>query len=121
MKKIVVGAGAQGGPCASILAGEDSVSEIRLGDKNFDIANKVAERINSKKIIPLNLDASKKDALTKAAEGVDAIMNFTLIEFNDIIMEAAIACPAHYIDTACNTHFLEHWITGNDPKYHKEP
>lgn len=121
MKKVlIVGAGAQGGPCTSILPGEDNVSEIRLGDINFDIANKVAERINSKKVIPINLDAGKKEALTKASEGVDAIMNFTLIEFNDIIMEAAIASHAHYIDTACNTNFLEHWITGNDPKYHNE-
>ncbi len=33
MKKVLVaGRGAKGGPCASILAGEESVAEIRLWD-----------------------------------------------------------------------------------------
>jgi len=33
MKKVlIVGAGAQGGPCASVLAGDEDVAEIRLGD-----------------------------------------------------------------------------------------
>ena len=44
MKKVlIVGAGAQGGPCAAILAGEESVSEIRLGDIDLEIATKVAK------------------------------------------------------------------------------
>ena len=39
MKKVlVIGAGAQGGPCASILAGEESVKEIRLGDIDLALA-----------------------------------------------------------------------------------
>lgn len=119
-KVLIVGAGAQGGPCAAILAGEESVSEIRLGDINLEIATKVAHRINSKKVRPLKLDASEKDELIKAAEGVDVIFNFTLIAFNDLIMEAALACQAHYVDTACNLNFLSHWITGMDPEYQRD-
>ena len=121
MKKVlIVGAGAQGGPCAAILAGEESITEIRLGDINFDFAKKVAERINSQKITPMKLDASKKDDLIEAAQGVDVIFNFTLIEFNDLIMEAAIACQAYYVDTACNLNFLNRWISGVEPKYHRD-
>jgi saccharopine dehydrogenase (NAD+, L-lysine-forming) len=121
MKKVlVVGAGAQGGPCASILAGEDSIEEIRLGDINIEVVNKATARINNEKIIPLRLDASKKDEIIKAAEGVDVILNFTLLKYNDIIMEAALESRTHYIDTACNTKFLLHWISGEDPKFHKE-
>jgi saccharopine dehydrogenase-like NADP-dependent oxidoreductase len=121
MKKVlIVGAGAQGGPCAAILAGEESVTEIRLGDINFDFAKKVADRINSQKITAMKLDASQKDELIKAAQGVEVIFNFTLIEYNSLIMEAALGCQAHYVDTACNTKFLQDWITGEDPKYHQE-
>lgn len=36
----VVGAGAQGGPSSSILAGEEHVVEIRLGDINLDAAQR---------------------------------------------------------------------------------
>ena len=39
MKKVlVIGAGAQGGPCASILAGEEGVEKILLGDIDLDLA-----------------------------------------------------------------------------------
>ena len=121
MKKVlIVGAGAQGGPCAAILAGEESVTEIRLGDINFDFAKKVASRINSQKINPLKLDASQKQELIKAAQGVDVIFNLTLIEYNSLIMEAALECKAYYVDTACNTKFLQDWTSGEEPKYHQE-
>jgi saccharopine dehydrogenase (NAD+, L-lysine-forming) len=121
MKKVlIVGAGAQGGPCASILAGEESVEEIRLGDINFDFAKKVAGRIKSSKITPLKLDAGNLSELVKAAEGVEVIFNFTLIKYNPLIMEAALACQAHYVDTACNTKFLNQWIAGDTPQYHQE-
>ena len=42
MKKVlVIGAGAQGGPCASILAGEEGVEKILIGDIDLDLARKV--------------------------------------------------------------------------------
>jgi saccharopine dehydrogenase-like NADP-dependent oxidoreductase len=58
--------------------------------------------------------------LVKAAEGVEVIFNFTLIKYNPLIMEAALACQAHYVDTACNLNFLNQWITGDTPQYHQE-
>ncbi len=121
MKKVlIVGAGAQGGPCASILAGEESVKEIRLGDINVNLAKKVADKIKSEKVQPIKLDASNKDEIVKAAEGVDVILNLTHLKFNGIIMEAALASQAHYVDTACSTEFLEDWVSKADPKYHRD-
>ena len=121
MKRVlIVGAGAQGGPCAAILAEEPSISEVRVGDIHLEVAGRVADRINCEKIRPLQLDAGRKDELIKAAEGVEVIFNFTLIEFNEPIMEAALACQAHYVDTACNLDFLNRWITGEQPKYHRD-
>lgn len=43
-KILIVGAGGQGGPCASILSRIKDVSEIRLGDINVDLAQKVADK-----------------------------------------------------------------------------
>ena len=119
-KVLIVGAGAQGGPCAAILAGEEQVREIRLGDINHDYVKQVADRIGSPKITPQKLDANNLEDLVEAAEGVDVIFNFTLIEYNNLIMEAALTCQAHYVDTACNLDFLNRWITGEKPKYHQE-
>jgi len=120
IKVLVVGAGAQGGPCASILAGEEIIEEIRLGDINLDIAKKVADKIGGGKIQPINLDASSLDDVAAAADGVDVILNFTLIEYNEIIIKAALTANAHYVDTACSGKFLEDWITSDEPEFHRE-
>lgn len=74
IKVLIVGAGAQGGPCASILAGEDNISEIRLGDINLDVAQKVAHKIGDSRIRPFRLDASKKGGVFRAADGVDVAL-----------------------------------------------
>jgi len=113
VKVLVIGAGAQGGPCASILAGEESVDQIRLGDINLEIAQNVADKIGCTKVQPIKLDASMKSDLLAAANGVDVILNFTLIKYNEIIMEAALAVRAHYVDTACSSKFLDDWITSD--------
>jgi saccharopine dehydrogenase (NAD+, L-lysine-forming) len=121
MKKVlIIGAGAQGGPCASILAGKSGVTEIRLGDINLDVAKRVAEKINSRVVQPLKLDAGNRDDVVDAAQGVDVIINLTLLKFNDTIMEGALASNVHYVDTACTTTFLEGWAAGKTPKYHHE-
>ena len=120
MKVLVVGAGAQGGPCASILVGEEGIGEVRLGDLNLEVAQQAAAKIGSDKVRPLKLDASRLDEVVAAAAGVDVILNFTLIKFNAIIMNAALAVNAHYVDTACSGEFLDDWITLDEPKLHTE-
>jgi len=117
---LVIGAGAQGGPCASILAGEESVEEIRLGDIDLALAQKVADKIKSDKVEPIRLDASSEAEVIAAAEGVDVVINLTHLKFNDTIMAAALAAETHYVDTASNTPFLEDWISGAEPKLHHE-
>jgi len=87
---LVIGAGAQGGPCASILAAEQNVAEVRLGDINLETAQRVRAKIDSLKIKPFQLDAGSPDEVISAAAGVDIIFNFTLIKFNATIMKAAL-------------------------------
>jgi len=101
MKKVlIVGAGAQGGPCASVLARDKDVSEIVLGDIDLDFANKVKEKIKSDKITTTRVDAGKVEDIERAARGADAIINLTLTAFNENIMQAALKSGAHYVDTS---------------------
>ena len=99
-KILIVGAGAQGGPCASILARDKNVSEIVLGDIDLDLANKVKDKIKSAKITAKRVDAEKVEDIEKAARGTDVIINLTLTAFNENIMQAALKSGAHYIDTS---------------------
>ncbi|UCH01397.1 MAG: saccharopine dehydrogenase NADP-binding domain-containing protein [Candidatus Bathyarchaeota archaeon] len=101
MKKVlIVGAGAQGGPCASILAKNKDVSEIVLGDIDLELAKKVKERIRSDKVIAMRLDAGNFNAVVQASKGADAIINLTLTEYDVNIMEAALKNGIHYVDTS---------------------
>jgi saccharopine dehydrogenase-like NADP-dependent oxidoreductase len=101
MKKIlVVGAGGQGGPCASILARDKDVTEIVLGDIDIELANRVKKKIKSDKITAVKLDAGKVEDIKSAARGADVIINLTLVQFNDNIRQAAVESGAHYVDSA---------------------
>jgi saccharopine dehydrogenase-like NADP-dependent oxidoreductase len=101
MKKVlIVGAGVQGGPCASILARDEDVSEIVIGDIDEELARKAQNKIGSDKIKAIKLDAGNADDVAKAAEGADVIINLTLTAFNPFIMEAALKSGAHYVDTS---------------------
>ena len=114
-KVLIIGAGAQGGPCASILARDDSISEIRLADIDLDLATAVQKKIGSGKVKAIQLDASDVEAVTKAAEGTDIIINLTLIDFNDIIIQAALANKIHYVDTAQNDTYLDQMMENKRP------
>jgi len=101
MKKVlIVGAGGQGGPCASILARDQDVAEIVLGDIDLELANRVKNKIKSDKITAVKLDAGKVEEVKNAARGVDVIINLTLVQFNANVMQAAVESGAHYVDSA---------------------
>ena len=99
-KVLILGAGAQGGPCASILARDKDISEIVLGDIDLDLANKVKGKVKSNKISTVKVDAGKIEELERAAKGVDAVINLTLPQFNANIMKAALKNGAQYVDAA---------------------
>ena len=101
MKKVlIIGAGGQGGPCASILARDKDVAEIVLGDIDLELANRVKNKIKSEKITAVKLDAGKLEDIKRAARDTDVIINLTLIRFNANVMKAAVESRAHYVDSA---------------------
>jgi len=100
LRFLVVGAGGQGAPCASILSRDPDVSEVVLVDIDEELLEKVSRKIGSSKVTTMRVDAGDLDDLLKAAKGVDAVINLTLPRFNLRIMEAAVKSGAHYVDTA---------------------
>ena len=121
MKKVlIVGAGAQGGPCASILSRDKDVSEIVLGDIDFELANEVKHKIKSDKITVVKLDAGKVEDIRSAARGADVIINLTLIRFNANVMQAAAESGAHYVDSASGEPFWTQLIEGQPLEFDDE-
>lgn len=112
MKVLIVGAGGQGAPCASILARDNDVSSIVLGDIDLDLANRVKARIGSDKITAVRLDASSVEEVEKAAQEADVVINMTLIRFNHNVMQAALNSGAHYVDTALGDPVWDQFVAG---------
>lgn len=71
MKVLIVGAGGQGGSCASILARQDNIEEIRIVDLKEETAKAIADHIGSDKVRTGTVNATDPDDVARAAEGVD--------------------------------------------------
>jgi saccharopine dehydrogenase-like NADP-dependent oxidoreductase len=97
-KIIVVGVGAQGSTIAKRMDEEPCVSEIICADYDQKAAEELSNTLHKAKA--LQLDAGDINNVIRAAEGCDLIVNGLPLEFNLIIMEAALAVNASYFDMA---------------------
>ena len=99
MKKIlVVGVGAQGSTIAKRMDEHPDISEIICADYDIKAAQELQSTLGKAKA--LQLDARDIKRVTEAAQGCDLIVNGLPLEFNLIIMEAALAVNASYFDMA---------------------
>lgn len=107
MKVLLLGAGGQGGPCASILARDPEVREVKIADFNLDRAQKVVKKIGNSKIKAIRLDASDEDAVANEAYEKDAIIDLVSLSLAPIIMRAALKANVHYVNTAFSREFWD--------------
>lgn len=112
---LLIGAGAVASVVSKHLAADKGVGEILCG--SIDI-KRAREFINSgnRKIKLMSLDASRKQQVAKAAKDVDIIINASLPNFNENIMEAALKVGADYQDL-CS--LLVDCKTPEQLKFHK--
>ena len=113
---LIAGAGAQGAPCAAILARQSSVSRILLGTRKLADAVSVRDRLGNPKILAAEFDARKPDAIVHAAKEalgtVDVVVDLTPSFISLQVMEAALGLNAHYINTAACPEHLAQLING---------
>lgn len=99
MKKLIIlGVGAQGSTIARRMDEHPNVSEIICADYDSRAAEVLS--ISLKKASALQLDASDVNSVIKAAEGCDLVVNGLPLEYDLIVMEAALAVNASYMDMA---------------------
>jgi saccharopine dehydrogenase-like NADP-dependent oxidoreductase len=97
-KIIVVGVGAQGSTIAKRMDEDPRVSEIICADYDQKAAEELTNTLH--KASAIKLDAGDIDHVIRAAEGCDLIVNGLPLEFNLIVMKAALAVNASYFDMA---------------------
>lgn len=99
MKKIIIiGVGAQGSTIAKHLDQHPQVSEVICADYDETSARELEKTLDKAKA--LKLDASKVNHVIRAAQGCDLIVNGLPLEYNLVIMEAALGVQASYFDMA---------------------
>lgn len=112
MKVLIVGAGGQGGSCASILSRQDCVEEIRLADLKEETAIAIAEQIDSAKVRTYAIDATDSDDVARVAEGVDVVVDMVMPWMVPYVMEGALRAKANYINTAFDAPFWDKFVQG---------
>ncbi len=99
MKRIIViGVGAQGSTIAKRMNEHPGVSEIICADYDRKAAEALSGSLS--KARALQLDASDVNNVIQAAKGCDLIVNGLPLDFNLLVMEAALAVNASYFDMA---------------------
>ncbi|GAB6909111.1 conserved hypothetical protein [Desulfosarcina cetonica] len=99
MKRIIViGVGAQGSTIAKRMNEHPGISEIICADYDFKAAKVLSDALA--KATALKLDARDLDSVIAAAKGCDLIVNGLPLDYNLLLMEAALAVNASYFDMA---------------------
>lgn len=112
MKVLIVGAGGQGGACASILARQDAVEEIRLVDLKEETAQAVAKQIGSPKVKTGAVNATDPEDVARAAEGVDVVVDMVMPWMVTYVMKGALKAKANYINTAFDDPYWDEFLEG---------
>jgi saccharopine dehydrogenase-like NADP-dependent oxidoreductase len=90
---LIVGAGAQGAPCAAILARQPSVGRILLGTHRLADATSVRDRLGSPKVGAAQFDARQPDATARSVGEslgtADVVIDLTPSFISVHVMEAA--------------------------------
>jgi len=121
MKVLLMGAGGQGGPAASIMARDDSIEKIVIGDINIDMANKVKNKIGSRKVEVKRVDANDIDDVARAAEGSDVLIDLITPKFYYKILQAALKAKTNYVNTAYDKFMWDNKMElGKKPKLFDE-
>ena len=99
MKKIIViGVGAQGSTIAMRLDEHPQVTEIICADYDLSAAEKLSRSLQ--KATAIQLDGGNLNAVVEASQDCDLIVNGLPLEYDLILMEAALTVNASYLDMA---------------------
>ena len=114
MRVLLLGAGGQGGPCASIMARDASVERVVLADADLSLAERVAAKVGSPKITPVRLDASDVQSVAGAAKDNDVIIDLTPVWLGPTVIEAALRAGTNYLSTSFDVPYLDQFALGQE-------
>ncbi len=112
MRALVVGAGAQGGPCASILSRDAETTGVVLADLDGGLLKKVEQKIGNKKVTTARVDASNVNEIVEAGRECDLVIDLMPPWLAVNVMKAALEIGANYVNTAFDRPFWDQQVAG---------
>jgi saccharopine dehydrogenase-like NADP-dependent oxidoreductase len=104
IKVLIIGCGAVGTAAATLLAKEQDIDKVYIGDINLHNAPQTVEALQelsiNAKIDAVQIDASDEASVAKAARGSSLVYNGASSACNLPILKACIHIGSNYIDTA---------------------
>jgi len=107
-KVLVLGTGAQGTVAARRLDEDPLVSELICASKRAEAVERLAGPL--KKAKGIVIDAKDREAVFKAAQGADLVVNALPLEWTKNVFDAALAAKADYQDYAATTALHDDWV-----------
>ncbi len=108
MKILVIGAGRMGFGAAFDLAHNSSeVQSVMIADADFAKAQQAAEKINSSKISPIELNVSDYQNTVSAMRGHDAAISCVNYWYNAELSRAAIETKTNFCDLGGNNSVVD--------------
>lgn len=102
MKVVVLGAGLMGSAAAYDLANSNGVEGVILADANGKLAEEMACKIGSEKIMPESIDASNTAEVWALFGGADVVLSAVPYFLNAGLAKAAVKTGAHFCDMGGN-------------------
>jgi saccharopine dehydrogenase-like NADP-dependent oxidoreductase len=120
MKVLVLGAGGQGGPCASILARDKEITEIVLADMDLAVAERVKAKVGGDKMKAIKVNAVNQEEVITAAKGMDVIIDMMPVWLGPSNMKAACKAGIQYVSTSFDEPYLDQIANGEELYLDKE-
>ena len=107
MKIMVIGAGMMARAITFNLAQREEIDEICLVDREVKKAERIANWLSDKRVVPMRLDVTAPRAVREAMRGCVAAISAVPYFLNLSLAQAAIASGTHFCDLGGNNRIVE--------------
>lgn len=111
---VLGGTGLTGRCAVRDLAESREVSEVVMTGRSLDKAQRIADKIKSKKVSVAQIDVTKHNDTVKVLKGADVALNAVQYYYNMDVMKAALEAKVHYLDLGGLFHTLQKQLKLND-------
>jgi lysine 6-dehydrogenase len=114
MRLAVIGAGLQAQGIVHILKQQTDITEVIVGDIDFEKANLLVASWGDKRFIPRHVNVTDEAGVKSLLEGCDAAISTVPYEFNSALAKIALDCGVSFCDLGGNNSIVSEELSLNN-------